>query len=146
MTGKIVVKIKSGEGITPPAYATSGASGMDVRAAEAAVIPAGGYTAVGTGIYLEMPLGCEAQVRPRSGLALKHGVTLLNTPGTVDSDYRGEIRIILINHGQEDFRIEPGDRIAQIVFARVIQVELETALELNETARAAGGFGSTGRS
>lgn len=118
---------------------------MDVRAAEAAVIPARGYTGVGTGIYLEMPLGCEAQVRPRSGLALKHGVTVLNAPGTIDSDYRGEVRIILINHGKEDFIIEPGDRIAQIVFASVVQVELESACNLNETARAAGGFGSTGK-
>lgn len=142
---RIVVKIKTDEGVQPPAYATPGASGMDVRAAVAAVIPAGGYIGVGTGIYLEMPLGCEAQVRPRSGLALKYGVTVLNAPGTVDSDYRGEVRIILINHGKEDFPIEPGDRIAQIVFAQVAQVELENVCDLNETARAAGGFGSTGR-
>lgn len=142
---RIVVKIKTGEAIQPPAYATPGASGMDVRAAEAAAIPAGGYISVGTGIYLEMPVGCEAQVRPRSGLALKYGVTVLNAPGTIDSDYRGEVRIILINHGKEDFPIEPGDRIAQIVFATVAQVELENTCDLNETARAAGGFGSTGR-
>lgn len=142
---EIVVKIKAAEGIQLPEYATPGASGMDVRAAEASVIPAGGYTAVGTGLYLEMPLGCEAQVRPRSGLALKHGVTVLNAPGTIDSDYRGEVRIILVNHSKEDFTIEPGDRIAQIVFASVIQVELAGAAELNETARAGGGFGSTGR-
>lgn len=145
MMGKLAVKIKTDGGVLPPAYATPGASGMDVRAAEAVVIPAGGYTAVGTGIYLEMPVGCEAQVRPRSGLALKHGVTVLNAPGTVDSDYRGEVRVILINHGKEDFPIEPGDRIAQIVFAAVSQVELELTSELNETERAAGGFGSTGR-
>lgn len=118
---------------------------MDVRAAEASVIPAGGCTAVGTGLYLEMPEGCEAQVRPRSGLALKHWVTVLNAPGTVDSDYRGEVRIILVNHGKEDFHIEPGDRIAQIVFAAVVQAELVKADELNDTARASGGFGSTGK-
>lgn len=142
---KITVKIKTDEGILPPAYATSGSSGMDVRAAEATVIPAGGYAAVGTGIYLEMPTGCEAQVRPRSGLALKHGVTVLNAPGTVDSDYRGEVRVILVNHGKADFPIEPGDRIAQIVFATVSRAELEHTRELNETERAGGGFGSTGR-
>lgn len=142
---EIVVKIKAAEGIQLPEYATPGASGMDVRAAEAALIPAGGYTAVGTGLYLEMPLGCEAQVRPRSGLALKHGVTVLNAPGTIDSDYRGEVRIILINHGKEDFSVEPGDRIAQIIFASVIQVAFAGAAELSETARADGGFGSTGR-
>lgn len=142
---EIVVRIKAAEGILLPEYATPGASGMDVRAAEAEVIPAGGYTSVGTGLYLEMPLGCEAQVRPRSGLALKHGVTVLNAPGTIDSDYRGEVRIILINHGKEDFTIEPGDRIAQLVFASVIQVALAGVAELNETARAGGGFGSTGR-
>ncbi|MDD4838289.1 MAG: dUTP diphosphatase, partial [Synergistaceae bacterium] len=114
-------------------------------AAEAAVIPAGERGCVGTGLFFEMPLGCEAQVRPRSGLALKHGVTVLNTPGTIDSDYRGEIKVILINHGREDFRIEPGDRIAQIVFAEVTQVDLEKAEELDETERSSGGFGSTGR-
>lgn len=142
---KIAVKIKTAAGIKLPEFATPGASGMDVRAAEAAVIPAGGFRAVGTGLYLEMPLGCEAQVRPRSGLALKHGVTVLNAPGTVDSDYRGEVRVILVNHGKEDFAVEPGDRIAQIVFATVIQADLAMADELNGTTRAAGGFGSTGR-
>jgi dUTP pyrophosphatase len=118
---------------------------MDLRASEHAVIPAHGYGAVGTGLYLEMPLGMEAQVRPRSGLALKHGVTVLNAPGTVDSDYRGEIRIILANHGNEDFKIEPGDRVAQMVFASVIQVALEPADELCDTERSSGGFGSTGK-
>lgn len=142
---KIAVRVKTIEGIELPQYATPGASGMDVRAAETAVIPAGCYGAVSTGLYLEMPHGFEAQVRPRSGLALKHGVTVLNSPGTVDSDYRGEVRIILVNHGREDFFIEPGDRIAQMVFAAVIQVEPTRADELNETERAAGGFGSTGR-
>lgn len=142
---KITVKVKAGDGVTLPAYATPGSSGMDVRAAEAAVIKAGDRGCVGTGLYLEMPLGCEAQVRPRSGLALKHGVTVLNSPGTIDSDYRGEVRIILVNHGKEDFKIEPGDRIAQIVFATVTQVELVRSVELDETERSSGGFGSTGR-
>ena len=142
---KITVKVKAAEGVTLPAYATLGSSGMDIRAGEAAVIKAGERGCVGTGLYLEMPVGCEAQVRPRSGLALKHGVTVLNTPGTIDSDYRGEIRVILVNLGKEDFVIEPGDRIAQMVFASVTRVELESAAELGGTERAAGGFGSTGK-
>lgn len=142
---RITVKIKTAGGVKLPEYATPEASGMDLRSAEAAVIPAGGYGAVGTGLYLEMPLGCEAQVRPRSGLALKHGVTVLNSPGTIDSDYRGEVRIILVNHGKADFIVEPGDRIAQMVFAVVARVDLTGADELGETERASGGFGSTGR-
>ena len=151
----IKVKLKAEGGVTPPAYATAGASGMDLRASEAAVIKAGkrGIAVikagkrgiVGTGLYIELPEGYEAQVRPRSGLAFKHGVTVLNAPGTIDSDYRGEIRVILINLGEEDFAIEPGDRIAQMVFAPVTKAELETADELGETARAEGGFGSTGK-
>lgn len=141
---KIKVKIKADAGISLPSYATPGSSGLDLRAAEAAVIPSGERSCVGTGLYFEMPLGCEAQVRPRSGLALKHGVTVLNTPGTIDSDYRGEIKVILVNHGKQDFSIEPGDRIAQIVFAEVTQVDLEKADELNDTERSSGGFGSTG--
>ena len=141
---KIAVKIKADAGISLPGYATPGSSGLDLRAAEAVVIPSGEISCVGTGLYFEMPLGCEAQVRPRSGLALKHGITVLNTPGTIDSDYRGEIKVILINHGRKDFKIEPGDRIAQIVFAEVTQVDLEMADELNDTERSSGGFGSTG--
>lgn len=141
----IKVKLKAAEGVTPPSYATDGASGMDLRANEAAVIKAGRRAAVGTGLYIELPEGCEAQVRPRSGLALKHGVTVLNAPGTIDSDYRGEIRVILANFGEEDFAIEPGDRIAQMVFAPVTKAELVRVEELGETQRAEGGFGSTGR-
>ncbi|OUO90952.1 dUTP diphosphatase [Cloacibacillus sp. An23] len=141
----IKVKVKAADGVTPPAYATPGASGMDLRASEAAVIKAGKRGIVGTGIYIELPEGCEAQVRPRSGLALKHGVSVLNAPGTIDSDYRGEIRVILINLGEEDFAIEPGDRIAQMVFAPVAKAELEIVSELGCTERAEGGFGSTGR-
>lgn len=142
---KIKVKIKAAEGIALPAYATAGASGMDIRACENALIKAGERGCVGTGLYIEVPDGFEAQIRPRSGLALKHGVTVLNTPGTIDSDYRGEIRVILANLGSEDFAIEPGDRIAQMVFAEVAKAEFEQADELGETTRAAGGFGSTGR-
>ena len=140
----MTVKIKAAEGVTLPAYATPGSSGMDIRASEAAVIKAGERGCVGTGLYLEMPEGCEAQVRPRSGLALKHGVTVLNTPGTIDSDYRGEIRVILANFGKEDFKIEPGDRIAQMILRKQEEAELVEVDELSETERAANGFGSTG--
>ena len=143
---KLTVKVKAAEGITLPAYATEGSSGMDIRASEAAVIKARERGCVPTGIFLEMPEGCEAQIRPRSGLAFKHGVTVLNTPGTIDSDYRGEIKVILINLGKEDFTIAPGDRIAQMVFASVTKAELVRADELDDTARSDGGFGSTGRS
>lgn len=141
----ITVKIKTDDNVRLPEYATPGASGMDLRASESAVIPAHGRGCVGTGLYLEMPLGCEAQVRPRSGLALKHGLTVLNSPGTIDSDYRGELRIILANLGDDDFKIEPGDRIAQLVFASVTQVNLVKSDGLNTTERASGGFGSTGK-
>ena len=117
---------------------------MDIRASETAMIESGSVAAVGTGLYLEIPEGYEGQVRPRSGLALKHGVTILNAPGTIDSDYRGELRVILINHGRETFHIEPGDRVAQIVFAPVTQMEIEEADELGGSERASRGFGSTG--
>lgn len=142
---KLTVKVRTEGGAIPPEYATAGASGLDIRANEPAVIKAGDRGCVGTGIYLEIPQGYEAQVRPRSGLALKHGVTVLNSPGTIDSDYRGEIRVILMNLGKEDFVIERGDRIAQIVFATVTRAELVHVQELGSTKRAAGGFGSTGR-
>lgn len=141
----LTVKVKAAEGVSLPAYATAGASGMDIRANESAVIKAGGRGCVGTGLFMEIPEGFEAQVRPRSGLALKHGVTVLNSPGTIDSDYRGEIRVILANLGEDDFHIEPGDRIAQIVFAQVTQASLELSEELGYTERATGGFGSTGK-
>ncbi|MDO4988723.1 MAG: dUTP diphosphatase [Synergistes sp.] len=142
---KITVKIKAAEGITLPAYATDGASGLDIRASEATVIKSGGRACVPTGIFMEIPCGYEAQVRPRSGLALKHGVTVLNTPGTIDSDYRGEIRVILANFGEEDFAIEVGDRIAQIVFAEVTKADVLRCDVLDDTDRSDGGFGSTGR-
>ena len=128
-----------------PAYATQGSAGVDLRASEPCVIPPGGRALVPTGLHIALPEGYEAQVRPRSGLALKHGVTLLNSPGTIDSDYRGEIGVILINLGQEPFSIQPGDRIAQMVFAPVTRGVWDEVETLDETERGAGGFGSTGR-
>jgi dUTP pyrophosphatase len=127
-----------------PAYATAGAAGMDVVAAEDVTIAPGARHAVATGLALAIPAGFEIQVRPRSGLALKHGVTVPNTPGTIDSDYRGELKVILINHGHAPFDVRRGDRVAQLVLAPVVQaawVEVET---LDATARGEGGFGSTG--
>lgn len=143
----VTVTIKrdaAASGIPLPSYATPGSAGMDLRASEAAELRPGERAAVGTGLYMQIPEGYEGQVRPRSGLALKNGVTLLNTPGTIDSDYRGEVRVILINLGGETFNVAPGDRIAQIVFAPVRQVDLELREYLDESERSAGGFGSTG--
>lgn len=127
-----------------PAYATDGAAGMDVLAAEDAVLPPGGRHAVATGLALAVPDGFELQVRPRSGLALKHGISLPNTPGTIDSDYRGELKIILINLGDRPFEVRRGDRIAQLVLAPVVRATWLKVDELDETARGEGGFGSTG--
>jgi dUTP pyrophosphatase len=131
-----------------PAYESAGAAGMDLRAAIAAEAPLtlapGGRALVPTGLALQLPEGFEGQVRPRSGLAAKHGVTVLNAPGTVDSDYRGEVKVPLVNHGEEPFTIGRGDRIAQLVIAPVTRVVLVEAARLDETARGAGGFGSTG--
>ncbi len=129
-----------------PAYETAGAAGMDLRAAESLVLQPGSRALVPTGIAIALPAGYEAQVRPRSGLAVKHGITVLNAPGTIDSDYRGEIKVPLINHGTEDFVVTRGDRIAQMVVAPVVQVIWTRAAALNETARGSGGFGSSGRS
>ncbi|HOY68176.1 MAG TPA: dUTP diphosphatase [Candidatus Ozemobacteraceae bacterium] len=127
-----------------PAQATSGAAGYDVCSREALTLAPGAFGRVGTGLKLEIPHGYEGQVRPRSGLAAKHGVTVLNAPGTIDSDYRGEVCVILINHGREPFAIEPGMRIAQLVFAPVTAVTFERAEDVAATRRGAGGFGSTG--
>lgn len=129
-----------------PKYETIGSAGLDVRCTENFAIDTGGRKLVGTGLFVEIPLGYEIQVRPRSGLALKHGVTVLNTPGTIDSDYRGEIGVILINHGPRSVEFETGDRIAQLVLAPVHHIawELVAAHDLSETERGAGGFGSTG--
>ena len=128
-----------------PEYATPASAGGDLRASEARVIPPGGRALVPTGLRIALPEGYEAQVRPRSGLALKHGVTLPNSPGTIDADYRGEIGVILMNLGQEPFVVEPGDRIAQMVVAPVARVAWSEAEALDATERGEGGFGSTGR-
>ena len=129
-----------------PEYATSGAAGLDVRArlSEAVELLPGARTLVPTGIYLAIPAGYEAQVRPRSGLALKQGVTVLNSPGTIDSDYRGEVGVILINLGKEPVRIAPGDRVAQLVFAPYVRAEWLEVKDLDNSERGSGGFGSTG--
>jgi dUTP pyrophosphatase len=119
---------------------------MDLRAAEDVILPPGGRALVATGFAIALPDGFEAQVRPRSGLAVKHGVTLLNSPGTIDADYRGEIKVILINHGRDAFAVKRGDRIAQMVVAPVARAVLKETEELSGTARGQDGFGSTGRS
>ena len=129
-----------------PEYATSGSAGMDIHAmlAEAVTLHPGERRLIPTGLKIELPEGYEAQVRPRSGRALKHGVTVLNTPGTIDSDYRGEIGVVLINLGQEDFEIKNGDRIAQMVVAPFAQVKWNEVLILDNTVRGEGGYGHTG--
>ena len=131
-----------------PAYATSGSSGMDLRAnlTDTIVLKPLERIAIPTGIFIELPDGYEAQVRPRSGLAIKHGITCLNTPGTIDADYRGEIKVILINLSNEEQTINHGDRIAQIIFQRITHAEWVTTVEINETERGIGGFGHTGKS
>ena len=138
-------RLPHGEGLPPPAYATGGAAGMDVVAAEDIILPPGGRHAVATGFAMAIPEGYEVQVRPRSGLALKHGVTCLNTPGTIDSDYRGEVKVILANLGDAPFVVNRGDRIAQLVPAPVQRATLDEVDTLDETVRGVGGFGSTGR-
>ena len=142
--GVQVKRLPHGEGLALPAYATEGAAGMDVLAAEDVTIAPGARHAVATGLALAIPPGYEIQVRPRSGLALKHGISVPNTPGTIDSDYRGELKVILINHGAEPFAIARGDRVAQLVLAPVVLASWEEVAELSETTRGAGGFGSTG--
>lgn len=140
-----VLRLPNGEGLPLPAYATDGAAGMDVVAAESMTLAPGARAAVATGFAIAIPDGFEVQVRPRSGLALKHGVTCLNTPGTIDSDYRGEVKVILINLGEKDFSITRGDRIAQLVPAPVQRATLALVDDLGNTDRGIGGFGSTGR-
>lgn len=131
-------------GLELPDYATAGAAGMDVLSAEDVTLAPGGRHAVATGLALAIPPGFEIQVRPRSGLALKHGITVPNTPGTIDSDYRGELKVILINHGQDAFAIRRGDRVAQLVLAPVTRAAWLKVDELDHTERGEGGFGSTG--
>ena len=143
-----IIRLPHSQGLELPAYESSQAAGMDLRAAldknEPIVLKPGDRTLVPTGLIMEIPDGFEGQVRPRSGLAFKHGVTCLNTPGTIDSDYRGEVMVLLINHGEQAFKIEHGMRIAQMVIAPVTRMEvMETSLASN-TERGSGGFGSTG--
>jgi dUTP pyrophosphatase len=143
-----LVRLAHGEGLDLPSYETSGAAGMDLRAAVEADAPVtlqpGERALVPTGFIFEIPAGYEAQIRPRSGLAFKNGITCLNSPGTIDSDYRGEVKALLINHGAEPFVIERGMRIAQMVIAPVTQVTAFEASETTDTLRGTGGFGSTG--
>jgi dUTP pyrophosphatase len=140
-----ISRLPHGADLPLPRYATHGAAGMDVVAAEELTLAPGARHAVATGFAMAIPEGYEVQVRPRSGLALKHGVTCLNTPGTIDSDYRGEVKVILANLGDAPFPIARGDRIAQLVPAPVQRASLDEVAELDATARGAGGFGSTGR-
>lgn len=142
---QIVVKLKGKEEFIP-SYSTSFAAGADLKAAidKTFILKAGDKALISTGLIMEIPVGFEAQVRPRSGLAAKYGVTVLNSPGTIDSDYRGEVKVILINHGREDFAIEPGFRIAQIIFSPVIKADFSIELNLESSTRDYGGFGSTG--
>jgi dUTP pyrophosphatase len=138
-------RLPHSEGLSLPDYATSGAAGMDVVAAESLTLAPGARAAVATGFAIAIPEGFEVQVRPRSGLALKHGITCLNTPGTIDSDYRGEVKVILANLGSEPFEIVRGERIAQLVPAPVQRAAFREVEDLDSTSRGEGGFGSTGR-
>jgi dUTP pyrophosphatase len=140
----LVKRLPHFEGLELPQYATDGAAGMDVLSAEDVTLAPGARHAVATGLAVAIPHGFEIQVRPRSGLALKFGITVPNTPGTIDSDYRGELKVILINHGQDPFEIRRGDRVAQLVLAPVIRASWLKVDELDETLRGEGGFGSTG--
>jgi dUTP pyrophosphatase len=140
-------KREGADDLPVPGYATPGSSGMDLYAdveKEVIILP-GEIRLISAGIYLSIPEGYEAEVRPRSGLALKHGISLVNTPGTIDSDYRGLVSIIVINHGSEPFTIRRGDRIAQMVIKEVVRADVELKKELDTTGRSAGGFGHTGK-
>ena len=140
-----VKRLANGEGLPLPAYASEHAAGLDVVAAETVTLAPGARHAVATGFAIAIPQGYEVQVRPRSGLALKHGITCLNTPGTIDSDYRGEVKVILANLGEQPFEVIRGERIAQLVPAPVIKASFREVRSLSETERGGGGFGSTGR-
>ncbi len=146
MTQVKILRLPHGADLELPAYATEGSAGLDLRAAVNAVLQPGARFLMPTGIAIALPPGHEAQVRPRSGLAVKNGVTVLNAPGTIDADYRGEIKVPLINHGHENFSITRGDRIAQMVIAPVTQAKVLEVTSLDETLRGEGGFGSSGRS
>ncbi|MBB3235668.1 dUTP diphosphatase [Phyllobacterium endophyticum] len=145
-----IVRLPHGQDLELPAYETAGSAGMDLRAAvpedRPLLLLPGRRALVPSGLIFEIPQGFEAQVRPRSGLALKNGITCLNTPGTIDSDYRGEVKVLLINLGDDDFYVTRGMRIAQVVLAPVVQLDVEERQHASDTARGAGGFGSTGTS
>lgn len=141
----ININIIAEEDCLIPSYETAGASGAYLKSKEDGILKSGERRLVKTGVFIELPAGYEAQVRPRSGLALKHGITMLNSPGTIDSDYRGEIGVIMINHGSEPFVYKKGDRIAQLVISKYSRVEFKNTLSLTETVRGAGGFGHTGK-
>lgn len=141
-----IMRLANGQGLELPSYATAGAAGLDLRAADSVTLKPRARVLMPTGIAIALPPRYEAQVRPRSGLAVKHGVTVLNAPGTIDEDYRGEIKVPLINHGDEDFVIQRGDRIAQMVIAPVSHARLTEVSALDETLRGASGFGSSGKS
>ena len=142
-----IQKLPHGEGLDLPFYATSHAAGADIRAAinEDMVIEAGKHALIKTGFAMALPDNYEAQIRPRSGLALKHGISVLNTPGTIDADYRGEVGVILVNHGSEPFTVQRGDRIAQMIIAPFVQADFHCVSELSDTERGSGGFGSSGK-
>jgi len=142
-----IQKLAHAEGIDLPFYASTHAAGADIRAAitDDVVIEPGKTALIPTGFAMALPENFEAQIRPRSGLALKHGITVLNSPGTIDADYRGEVGVILINHGSDNFLIQRGDRIAQMIVAPFVQAEFEEVHELSDTQRGAGGFGSSGK-
>lgn len=139
-------KLSHASDLPLPAYETESAAGMDIRAAleQPITLKPGERMLIPTGLQMALPQGFEAQIRPRSGLAIKHGITMLNSPGTIDADYRGEVKVIAINHGQEEFTIHHGDRIAQMVIAPVVQLPVKQVEDLDETERGSGGFGSTG--
>ena len=139
-------KLPHAKDLALPSYETSSAAGMDIRAAIEVpiILKPGERTLIPTGLQMALPEGYEAQIRPRSGLAIKHGITMLNSPGTIDADYRGVVKVIAINHGKEDFVVNHGDRIAQMVIAPVVQLHIKEVEELGETERGSGGFGSTG--
>jgi len=141
-----IQRLAHGEGVDLPFYASELAAGADIRAAidEDIILEVGTHRLIPTGFSMALPAGLEAQIRPRSGLALKHGITVLNSPGTIDADYRGEVGIILINHGQQAFTIRRGVRIAQMVIAACVKADFQTVATLEKTTRGAGGFGSSG--
>ncbi len=141
-----IIRLENGQGLDLPSYATTGSAGLDLRSADALTLKPGARALISTGIAIALPDNHEAQVRPRSGLAVKFGITVLNSPGTIDADYRGEIKVPLINLGKDDFQIAKGDRIAQMIIAPVLRVELVEVTSLDQTTRGAGGFGSSGKS